>query len=133
MTLTLTRTALNGKAVTGHYELPFERGTLRVATLENRDFLIPDGTYPLASTWSPRFKKFMPEIQEVPDRTGIRIHCGTIPEHSQGCILVNPTDLANTKSFINLITNYYENESLQLCVRTEESLTRLVPLPRNGD
>ena len=70
------------------------RGKMRVngrdiATLENADYIIPDGTYPVSVTFSPRFKRMLPLIGNVPGRSGIRIHRGTKPEHSKGCILVS--------------------------------------------
>ena len=81
----LTRISREGKAV---------RGMMRVngrdiATLENADYIIPVGTYPVSVTFSPRFKRMLPLIGNVPGRSGIRIHRGTIPEHSKGCILVS--------------------------------------------
>ena len=39
-------------------------------------------------TQSPRFKRLLPIVQNVPQRSGIRIHRGTMPEHSSGCVLV---------------------------------------------
>jgi hypothetical protein len=57
-------------------------------TLENASKCIPAGKYKLAMTYSSKFKKLMPEILNVPNRTGIRIHSGNIPEDSDGCILV---------------------------------------------
>ena len=84
-TIRLTRISREGKAV---------RGKMRVngrdiATLENADYIIPVGTYPVSVTFSPRFKRMLPLIGNVPGRSGIRIHRGTKPEHSKGCILVN--------------------------------------------
>ena len=70
------------------------RGSMRVngrdiATLENADYIIPVGTYPVSVTFSPRFKRMLPLIGNVPGRSGIRIHRGTKAEHSKGCILVS--------------------------------------------
>ena len=70
------------------------RGSMRVngrdiATLENADYIISVGTYPVSVTFSPRFKRMLPLIGNVPGRSGIRIHRGTKPEHSKGCILVS--------------------------------------------
>ena len=81
----MRRISRNGKAV---------RGSMRVngrdiATLENADYIIPVGTYPVLVTFSPRFKRILPLIGNVPGRSGIRIHRGTKPEHSKGCVLVN--------------------------------------------
>ena len=132
-TVILTRTAINGKAVTGVMTIPMHDGDVTIKTLENRDFLIPEGTYPLDSTWSPKYKKFLPEIQEVPDRTGIRIHRGAVPEHSTGCVLTDMMGMAQITTFLNQIDQFYENESAELCIRSEGSLKSLVPLPGNGD
>ena len=49
---------------------------------------IPEGTYPLLVTPSPRFKCFLPLVQGVPGFEGIRIHAGNYPDDTQGCILV---------------------------------------------
>jgi len=105
-------------AVHGTIALPFQKDApLIYDTLENRDFLIPEGTYPLRLTWSPRFKKLMPEICDVPGREGIRIHMGTKPEHSEGCVLVSYEALANIKALINRTKKYYENETLYINIR----------------
>ena len=107
------------KAVKGTISLPFDpRNPLTYDTLENADFLIPEGIYPLKKTWSPKFKKFMPEICDVPERAGIRIHMGTKPEHSTGCVLVGFEALANIRIFIDRIITYYEDE-LQIKITTE--------------
>ena len=53
---------------------------------------IPEGTYEVKLTYSPRFKKILPEILNVPNFTGIRIHCGNSSADSSGCILVGTWD-----------------------------------------
>ena len=84
-TIRLTRISRDGKAV---------RGIMRAegqeyATLENADYIIPNGTYEVRVTYSPRFKRMLPLVEQVPGRSGIRFHRGTRPEHSKGCILVS--------------------------------------------
>ena len=82
---------------------------ITVPSLENNAYLIPEGTYKVERTWSPKFKKPLPQIMDVPDRDGIRIHMGTKPEHSTGCVLVDFRGLQYLKAFINS-NNYYEDE-----------------------
>ena len=118
LTIDLIRQTRKGNAVFGTLTFPLEmqNGTLEenVTTLENADFLIPAGTYPLRLTWSPRFKKPMPLIDEVPDREGIRIHMGTKPEHSQGCVLVSAIALENIKVLFNQRKKWYEESELRI-------------------
>ena len=116
ITIQLQRNRPTGKAVTGTLILPFEEGQRSAKTLENADFIIPAGTYPLDLTWSPKFKKLMPEVQDVPERTGIRIHMGTKPEHSTGCVLMSAFGLNSVNSYINNIQKYYDNEEISIRV-----------------
>ena len=53
---------------------------------------IPEGVYEIILSYSPRFKKILPEILNVPNFTGIRIHCGNSSANSSGCILVGTWD-----------------------------------------
>ena len=49
---------------------------------------IPAGRYQVILSYSNRFKKYLPQILNVPGFEGIRIHCGNRPEDTEGCILV---------------------------------------------
>ena len=60
------------------------------STIENADYLIPALVYKVQVTQSPRFKRLLPILSQVPGRSGIRVHRGSRPEHSKGCILVSP-------------------------------------------
>ena len=62
------------------------------STLENADHLIPALIYKVQVTRSPRFKRLLPVLLQVPGRTGIRFHRGSRPEHSKGCILISAAD-----------------------------------------
>ena len=61
-------------------------------TLENADYIIPALIYRVQVTQSPKFRRLLPYICQVPGRSGIRVHRGTRPEHSKGCILVSASD-----------------------------------------
>ena len=116
LTITLKRNRRKSNGVFGTMVLPLEQGEFVADTIENADFLIPAGKYPLRLTWSPRFKKLMPLIDEVPEREGIRIHMGTKPEHSQGCVLVSYLALENLKVLFNQRKKWYEEDELQICI-----------------
>ena len=89
-------TAVHGKLYrTSHYinkrtGLLVERLHYICDTLENADYLVPALIYKVQVTQSPRFKRLLPILIQVPGRSGIRVHRGTKPEHSKGCILVSP-------------------------------------------
>lgn len=49
---------------------------------------IPCGTYKVTMTYSPRFKRLLPYLHNVPHFLGILIHSGTTEGDSAGCIIV---------------------------------------------
>lgn len=49
---------------------------------------IPAGTYSVTLKLSPRFKRVLPYLHDVPHFLGILIHSGNTAEDSAGCILV---------------------------------------------
>lgn len=49
---------------------------------------IPTGRYKVTMTYSPKYKRQMPQVMNVPGYTGIRIHSGNTAEDSLGCILL---------------------------------------------
>ena len=49
---------------------------------------IPTGTYEVKWTWSPKYKRMMPLIDNVPGFEGIRIHSGNSQQDTSGCLLL---------------------------------------------
>ena len=111
-TIHLIRTSKAVKAVWGKMFLGGIVG--EITTLENADYIIPDGTYPVSVTFSPKFQKNLPLIDKVPKRSGIRIHTGSRPEHSQGCVLVSARD--KEKIIEYLTKNKQNNEETVICI-----------------
>ena len=88
---TMGRLAIDGEPFCDTLE-PTDRH-LEAATMrpEQKVFgqtAIPTGTYPVVLTYSPRFKRTLPLLKNVPHFEGIRIHAGNYPDDTQGCILV---------------------------------------------
>ena len=118
----LIRKKTAGKAVTGTLTFPLinKEEPITVPSLENADYLIPEGTYTVERTWSPKFKKYLPELLDVPDRSGIRIHRGSLPEHSRGCILLDMNGMAYLNTLFNQIEVFEINDPVQITVRSEQ-------------
>ena len=113
-TIRLTRISREGKAVHGIMRV----NGRDIATLENADYIIPDGTYPVSVTFSPRFKRMLPLIGNVPGRSGIRIHRGTKAEHSKGCILVSAANEQQiTADWLALQAS---NEPIKITIKNED-------------
>ena len=85
--LVLVRDAFTETAILGRL---FLGGTCICSTLENRSKAIPCGTYNIANSKSPKFKRELPLIYgyKVAASRGIRIHAGNTTKDSAGCVLV---------------------------------------------
>lgn len=49
---------------------------------------IPYGTYKITMQHSPKFKRVLPYLHDVPHFLGILVHNGSNIDHSAGCLLV---------------------------------------------
>ena len=86
MYLELIRNKPHGSAITGRLVID---GRWFCDTLERVGYQILPLCYPVKVTRSPKFKRLLPLVSNVPQRSGIRFHRGTRPEHSTGCILLS--------------------------------------------
>lgn len=75
-----------------------DRGLTDFMTLEEINSIkihgktaIPTGRYKIVLTYSPRFKKILPELKNVKGFAGIRIHVGNYPKDTEGCLLPGTT------------------------------------------
>lgn len=104
MKLTLKRTKLDNNYTAGELYID---NVYFSSTLEdpNRDYnkngifdggeskvygntCIPYGTYEVILSYSPKFKRILPEVLKVDQFTGIRFHRGNYTKDTEGCILV---------------------------------------------
>ena len=105
MYIRLIRNEAKVNAITGRLVID---GRWFCNTLERKGVEIPALCYHVCVTQSPKFKRLLPIVQNVPRtgeraphkatsfvgdpaeamRQGIRIHRGSKPEHSSGCVLV---------------------------------------------
>ena len=102
MYIHLIRNQPQGSAITGRLVI---NGRFFCNTLERKGYEIPALCYPVRVTMSPRFKRLLPIVRNVPGRSGIRFHRGTKPQHSTGCILVVADN--NNDNTDNLRPNQY--------------------------
>ena len=85
---------INGKYFSDALEDP-DRGLTDSMSLEEikkikvkGNTCIPYGTYNVTITYSPRFKKNLPLINNVKGFESIRIHSGNTPQDTEGCLLL---------------------------------------------
>ena len=124
MYIHLYRNQPQGKAITGRLVID---GRWFCDTLERVGYQILPLCYHVAVTQSPKFKRLLPIVQNVPNRSGIRIHRGTKPEHSTGCVLVVADN--KQKGTINNNLNNINQQLLRSQQHSERSRED-VPQPR---
>jgi hypothetical protein len=97
MLIHLIRNQSKGAAITGRLVI---NGRWFCNTLERVGYQIPALCYQIRVTKSPKFKRLLPVVQNVPQRSGIRFHRGTKPQHSTGCILVVADNPSRSRELI---------------------------------
>ena len=131
MYIQLIRNQPQGNAITGRLVID---GRWFCNTLERVGYQIPALCYHIAVTHSPKFKRLLPIVQNVPQRSGIRFHVGKAPKHSTGCILVvadnNPMPLHSTPYTLHppqgRTAADVEQELTRLILQTQESHEEII-------
>lgn len=81
---------------------------------------IPIGTYNISITYSPKFKRDMPLIENVKGFAGIRIHSGNTDKDSEGCILVGENKIIgkviNSRETYNKLFNRLVKEKNKITI-----------------
>ena len=76
---------------------------------------IPTGTYRIRVTESPKFKRPLIEVVDVPGFSGIRIHALNTAEQSEGCIgpglNTAPGRVTDSRKYENILTDMVAKES----------------------
>lgn len=74
---------------------------------------IPYGVYTVEINFSPKYKKNMPQILDVPYFTGVRIHSGNSAKDSFGCVIVgvksNNGEVLESRKTYNELMRRLEN------------------------
>lgn len=78
---------------------------------------IPEGTYRVVVNRSPKFKRDLPLLLDVPDFEGIRIHRGNTAKDTSGCILVG----INSKKGMVLESTKYEIELTKILKKAQQN------------
>lgn len=99
------------------YENGFTRGhlsvngeyfcdTLEPARDDKEHPCIPCGRYAVDLIWSQKFRRTMPWLRYVPNRSGIEIHVGNYPRDTQGCILVGKYEKPDSEYLVSSRTEF---------------------------
>lgn len=74
---------------------------------------IPYGIYEIKWTYSPRFKKYTPQLMNVPSFEGIRIHAGNTSADTEGCLILGKNKqvgkVLNSRATINKFYTIIKN------------------------
>lgn len=96
-------------------------------TLENSHRIIPAGTYEISLYNSPRFKRIVPLLQKVPNRSMIEMHIANYYHQLEGCIGLgkqfnNEMLINSTAAFQGLMNKISMNDKLSIKIEDAPSI-----------
>jgi hypothetical protein len=93
MKLILRRQIVSPKSTVGHLSVDNqdEFWTLEPPQTDAKPRAIPAGTYDVSIRYSPRHKRLIPHVENVPGFEEIEIHTGNTAADTEGCILIGET------------------------------------------
>lgn len=90
---------------------------------------IPYGTYNLKMVYSPKYKKKMPLLENIPGYSGVLIHIGNYPKDSKGCLLVGMSVekgnlVSSTIAFNALMEqiNFYIGQNIKITIEKKSDV-----------
>lgn len=108
MNLRLLRQPAIDETLLGQFSID---GTPECVSLERASLAIPPGRYRVRLTvsgratrgelWSPDPDHRLPLLEDVPERTGIRIHAGNVPGDVKGCIALGRISPGPTEAIVH--------------------------------
>lgn len=117
-----------GELIASNAGAQFSCKTLELPNLNNQKNIscIPSGTYTAKYTFSPKFMKFTYEIQNVPNRSGIRIHSANYYNDLSGCVALGSglidlnkdgeLDITNSRATIKLFEEFMQHQDFSLTI-----------------
>lgn len=121
--LNLIRTSVDGNVTRGSLYID---GAKYADTIEPAPHwckgAIPPGYYRVHVTYSPKFKRLMPILADVPGFSGIRIHTGTKAEHTQGCICINKPSSAPLTEYLKTLIENGEEITIHISARAHDGV-----------
>lgn len=96
---TISKVYINGSYLGCNALEDTDRGLLQsmqITELQRRKVkgktAIPRGYYDIRVTYSPKYKRNMPLVVDVPAFSGVRLHSGNSAKDTEGCILFGKND-----------------------------------------
>lgn len=82
---------------------------------------IPSGTYKVDITFSQKFKKYLPILENVKGFEGIRIHSGNDSDDTEGCLLVGKNKakgqvLESRDTFNKLMNKIWNDKNITITI-----------------